>query len=78
MKRTGILNRPNISFYEAFYEITPTPPDLLLKVHSRRGIEEMQRTPYYEKALYSKGGTVQAVERIWRGWPSTSKHAFST
>lgn len=63
----GILNRPNISFYEAFYEITPTPLELLLKVHSRQMIEEVKHTPYYETALYSTGGTVQAAERIWRG-----------
>lgn len=62
----GILNRPNISFYEAFYELTPAPEDLLLKVHSPRMIEDVKRTLYYETALYSTGGTVQAAERIWR------------
>jgi acetoin utilization deacetylase AcuC-like enzyme len=62
----GILNRPNISFYEAFYEIPPTPLELLLKVHSRQMIEDVKRSPYYETALYSTGGTVQAAERIWR------------
>jgi hypothetical protein len=54
----GILNKPNISFYEAFYEITPTSLELLLKVHSRKMIEDVKRTPYYETALYSTGGTV--------------------
>lgn len=63
----GMLNRDNISFYEAFYEIGPTPRDLLLRVHSPRMIEEVKRTPYYETALYSTGGTVQAAETIWRG-----------
>jgi acetoin utilization deacetylase AcuC-like enzyme len=63
----GILNKPNISFHEAFYEITPTSLELLLKVHSRKMIEDVKRTPYYETALYSTGGTVQAAERIWRG-----------
>jgi acetoin utilization deacetylase AcuC-like enzyme len=61
----GILNRDNISFYEAFYELTPTPEDLLLSVHTPRVIEGVKRTPYYETALYSTGGTVQAGERIW-------------
>ena len=63
----GILNRDNINFYEAFYEVTPTPEELLLKVHSPRMIEGVKRTPYYETALYSTGGTVQAGERIYRG-----------
>ncbi len=63
----GILNRSNISFYEAFYEIPPAPMELLQKVHSRRMIEGVKQTPYYETALYSTGGTVLAGERIWQG-----------
>ena len=62
----GILDKPNISFYEAFYEVTPTPEELLLKVHSPQMIEGVKQTIYYETALYSTGGTVQAAERIWR------------
>ena len=62
----GILDRTNISFYEAFYELTPTPEELLLKVHSPQMIYRVKQTVYYETALYSTGGTVQAAERIWR------------
>ena len=47
--------------------MTPTPEDLLLRVHSPRMIDEVRQTMYYETALYSTGGTVQAGERIWRG-----------
>ena len=60
----GILNRNNISFYEAFYEIPPTPQDLLLKVHTAGMIERVKRDPYYETALYSTGGTVLAAEKV--------------
>ena len=63
----GILNRDNVYFYEAFYELKPTPEELLLQVHSPRMIEGVKQTPYYETALYSTGGTVQAGESIWRG-----------
>jgi acetoin utilization deacetylase AcuC-like enzyme len=63
----GILDRPNISFYEAFYELRPTPEELLRKVHSAAMIDEVKRSIYYETALYSTGGTVQAAENIWRG-----------
>ena len=63
----GILDRPNIGFYEAFYEVTPTPEELLRKVHSAAMIEDVKRSIYYETALYSTGGTVQAAERIWLG-----------
>jgi len=63
----GILSRDTISFYEAFYELKPVPEDLLLRVHTPRMIEQVKRTPYYETALYSTGGTVQAAETIRRG-----------
>jgi len=63
----GILSRDNISFYEAFYELKPVPEELLLRVHTGRMIEQVRRTSYYETALYSTGGTVQAAETIWRG-----------
>lgn len=62
----GILDRPNVFFYEAFYELAPTPEDLLLEVHSPEMIERVKQTVYYETALYSTGGTVQAAESIWR------------
>ena len=63
----GILDRPNVRFYEAFYELTPTPEDLLLRVHTPQMIEKVKQTLYYETAIYSTGGTVQAAERIWHG-----------
>ena len=63
----GILDKPNISFYEAFYELRPTPEELLRKVHSAEMIAEVKRSIYYETALYSTGGTVQAADSIWRG-----------
>ena len=63
----GILNRDNIHFYEAFYEVTPPSEELLLKVHSPQMIEGVKQTLYYETALYSTGGTVHAGERILSG-----------
>lgn len=62
----GILEKDNVSFYEAFYELGPTPQDLLLKIHSPRVIEGVKCTPYYETALYSTGGAVMAGECILR------------
>ncbi len=62
----GILDKPNVSFYEAFFEIEPTPEEILLRVHSRGMVERVKQTPYYETALYSTGGTVQAAEKIWQ------------
>ena len=62
-------------FYDAHYpqkpkaaqELEIVPSELLLRVHSERMLEMVKRTPYYESALYSAGGTVQAGEKIWQG-----------
>ncbi|MFO8009282.1 MAG: hypothetical protein R6U89_00565 [Dehalococcoidia bacterium] len=62
----SLLSQPNVSYYEAYYEIDPTPRELLLKVHSERMIDEVRRDSVYEAALYSTGGTVMASELIRR------------
>ena len=48
----GILEKPDVHFYEAFYEVPPVPEDLLLKVHTPEMIERVRQTAYYETALY--------------------------
>ena len=70
-----ILDKPGVFLYDAFYplkpkasyDLEPVSQDLLLQVHSREMIERVKRTPYYDTALYSAGGTVQAAEEIWQG-----------
>ncbi len=62
-----MLSQPDIRYYEAYHEIEPTPEELLLKVHSRRMIDEVKRDRIYKAALYSTGGTVMAAELICRG-----------
>jgi acetoin utilization deacetylase AcuC-like enzyme len=68
-----ILNRENIVFYDALYKeslaygVEPVKEDLLFRVHSKHMIERIKKTQYYEGALYSAGGTVQAVEKILGG-----------
>lgn len=67
------LSHHNVYLYDAFYpskpkaayELEPVPRDLLLRVHSQRMIEAVEKIPYYQAALYSAGGTVQAAEKIW-------------
>ena len=67
------LNKDNVVFYDALYQeklaygVEPVREELLLKVHSRHMIEWVKRSGYYEGALYSAGGTVQAVEEIFQG-----------
>ena len=71
----GILDKPNVLLYDAIYPLKPksdfdleaATPDLLLQVHTPRMVEQVRKSIYYETALYSVGGTVQAAERIWRG-----------
>ena len=71
----GLLSHPRVFLYDALYpgkpkathELEPVSPDLLRAVHSEGMIERVKRTPYYETALYSAGGTVQAAEEVWEG-----------
>lgn len=71
----GILDKPNIFFYDAFYpgkgkalyDLERVPPELLLAVHSPRMLAQVQRSPLYLSALFSAGGTVQAATEVWRG-----------
>lgn len=71
----GILEKPHVVFYDAHYpqkpkasqELEVVPQELLLDVHSEAMLKQVRNTPYYESALYSAGGTVQAGEKIWEG-----------
>ena len=64
------LNKEGIVFYDALYQerlangIEPIKDDLLFKIHSIHMIERIKVSPYYEGALYSASGTVNAVEKI--------------
>ena len=40
---------------------------LLLKIHTPRFVEDLKRAWYYEGALYSVGGCVEATEKILNG-----------
>ncbi|MFC2041664.1 hypothetical protein ACFLTY_05040 [Chloroflexota bacterium] len=70
----GILNRDNVSYYDAVYDsrdglyyLEPLSEELLLKVHSPGMVQEVKLTGDYESALYSAGGTVQAADEIRQG-----------
>ena len=70
----GILDKGNVSFYDAVYSsrdglyyLEPLSEELLLKVHSQNMMQKVKMTNDYEAALYSAGGTVQAAAEIWQG-----------
>ena len=71
----GILEKPNILFYDALYpskpessfELEELPIDLLHEVHSPKMIERIAESGEFEGALYSAAGTLSAVIRIWSG-----------
>ncbi len=70
----GILNRDNVSYYDAVYDsrdglyyLEPLSEELLLKVHSPGMVQEVKLSGDYESALYSAGGTVQAADEIRQG-----------
>ena len=70
-----ILSQPNIFLYDAFYplkprsnyELEPVSRDLILEVHTESLVQQVEQTGYYQTAVLSAGGTVQAVQRIWEG-----------
>ena len=70
---TGILDKENVSYYDAVYDSTnglhylePLSEELLLKVHSSDMVQRVKMTGDYQSALYSAGGTVQAAEKIFQ------------
>jgi Deacetylases, including yeast histone deacetylase and acetoin utilization protein len=68
-----ILNEDNVSYYDGVYAasnpyyVKPATEEMLMKVHSEDMIQRVKRSGYYEAALYSTGGTVQAALEILKG-----------
>ena len=69
---TDILDKDGITYYDGrynstalAYHITAATDDLLLKVHSKDMVERVKGTGYYEAAVYSAGGVVQAAGEIF-------------
>lgn len=69
----GILELDNVVYYDGVYDagnpyyLKPATEEMLARVHSRQMIERVKRSGYYETAVYSAGGTVQAAEEILSG-----------
>ena len=70
----GILDKENVSYYDAVYEsrqglgyLEPLSEERLMTVHSPDMVKKVKLTGDYESALYSAGGTVQAAQEIWQG-----------
>jgi acetoin utilization deacetylase AcuC-like enzyme len=71
----GILEKENVSLYDAFYpgkppssaDLEPLSTEALYQVHSPEMIDEVRRTGEFEGALLSATGTVRAAEKIWLG-----------
>jgi len=68
---SSILNSDSVHYYDGVYRTTDASnyvhsvtEKILLKVHSKRMIDIVKRTGYFETASYSAGGTVQAAEEI--------------
>ena len=69
-----ILNQDNVHYYDGVYStpddanyVQPADLSVLRQVHSEEMIESVRKTGYFDAALYSAGGTVQAAEAIARG-----------
>jgi acetoin utilization deacetylase AcuC-like enzyme len=71
----GILDKENVSYYDGVYQgenniffLNAVPDEVLFKVHSRGMVEQVKMMGYFESALYSAGGAVQAAAEIYRGY----------
>jgi len=72
---SGILEKENVFFYDAFYpfkppssfDLDPISLETLYQVHSREMVERVKRTGNFEGALVSATGTIRAGEKIWNG-----------
>lgn len=68
-----ILDKDNVSYYDGVYatdnpyHVKPATEEMLAKVHSQDMIDRVRGTGYYEAALYSAGGTVQAAMEVLQG-----------
>ncbi len=60
----GLLDKRDVYFYEAFYELEPVSEELILKVHSPEMLAQVKQTLYYETACFSANGVVRAAELI--------------
>jgi acetoin utilization deacetylase AcuC-like enzyme len=71
----GVLDKENVSFYDAFYpskppssfDLEPLAFEVLYRVHTHEMIEEVKRTGNFQGALLSATGTTRAAEKIWTG-----------
>jgi len=70
----GLLDAPQVFFYDAFYEakppsdfdLDPIPLESLYRVHDPQMVARVRALPAYQGALYSASGTVAAAVRIAR------------
>lgn len=60
LSEENILAQPNVTLFESL----PASDELILKVHTKDMVERVKRSDYYETALYSVGGVVQATEKV--------------
>ncbi|RLF18756.1 MAG: histone deacetylase [Thermoprotei archaeon] len=57
-------------------EPKPAPEKLLLKVHTKEYLRDVKSRWYYQGALLSVGGCIEAAEKVWKG-ELTSALVFS-
>jgi hypothetical protein len=69
----GILEKENVSFYDAYYlskpqsylDLTPLPTEALYRIHTREMLKRVKATGAYEGAILSASGTYSAALRIF-------------
>jgi acetoin utilization deacetylase AcuC-like enzyme len=63
IKKEGILSRTNVTSFES----RPATEEEIARIHSRKWIDDVKRTEWWQVSLYSIGGVLQATEKVLRG-----------
>jgi acetoin utilization deacetylase AcuC-like enzyme len=63
IEKEGIFSEPNVKWYESRQALEKE----IARIHTRKWIDEVKRTEWWNVSLYSIGGMLQATEKVLKG-----------
>jgi acetoin utilization deacetylase AcuC-like enzyme len=63
IKKEGIFSEPNVKWFESRQALEKE----IARIHTRKWIDEVKRTEWWNVSLYSIGGVLQATEKVLKG-----------
>jgi acetoin utilization deacetylase AcuC-like enzyme len=63
IKKEGLFSQPNVTWFES----RPAVEEEIARIHTRKWIDEVKRTQWWNVSLYSIGGVLQATEKVLKG-----------